>query len=127
MQKKRGGYSFLIRPILFVMDIGILIFYSFHFIAPLCTIQFLVFLCLSWLISAYMLGFYEVYRYTRILKIISLLIQQGSLLLVLMYAYFGLLRITAISFKLNSRFMLTTIVTIGIIKIILYIIIVQAK
>lgn len=120
MHQKRGGYSFLIRPILIVLDLAILMLWSNYFIPLLSTTQFLVFLGIAWLISSYLLGFYEVYRFTRVLTIISLLIKQGALLLILMYAYFGLLRIANISFKVNSKFVFVAVLSIGIIKIIIY-------
>lgn len=41
-------------------------------------------------------------------------------MLILMYAYFGLLRISTISFKDNFKFILITVFTIGVIKIITY-------
>ena len=118
--QKRGGYSFLIRPILIVMDISVLIGLAYFFIPYLITVPFLGFLILSWLVSSYITGFYKVYRFTSILKIISLVLQQGVLFLILMYAYFGLFRIVNISFQTNSQFVLSVLVSVGLLKITTY-------
>jgi len=121
MHHKRGGYSYLIRPILIGFDLIILFFLSRFFLPNLTSdIKFSAFLFISWLCSAYLVNFYDVYRFTRILTIISRLLQQATLMLVLMYAYFGLLRIVAISFKLNSKFIFVTVTVVGVLKLLSY-------
>lgn len=100
MHHKRGGYSYLIRPILIVIDLIILLVSSFYFLNEIVTNQLYVFLSIVWLISSYLLNFYEVYRFTKIVTVISLLIRQGLLILILLYAYFGLLKINFFSVKI---------------------------
>ncbi|KAA1244334.1 exopolysaccharide biosynthesis polyprenyl glycosylphosphotransferase [Aquimarina sp. RZ0] len=120
MHHKRGGYSYLIRPILIVIDLVILITSSSYFLTHLTDNRFYIFISITWLIVAYLLSFYEVYRYSKVITIVSLLCKQATLILILMYAYFGLLRISNISFKDNSKFIFITISIIGIIKFISY-------
>ncbi|WP_299186342.1 exopolysaccharide biosynthesis polyprenyl glycosylphosphotransferase [uncultured Aquimarina sp.] len=120
MHHKRGGYSYLIRPILIVIDLIILLVSSFYFLNEIVTNQLYVFLSIVWLISSYLLNFYEVYRFTKIVTVISLLIRQGLLILILLYAYFGLLKINFFSVKDTFNFIAITISSVGVVKVITY-------
>ncbi len=120
MHHKRGGYSYLIRPILILIDLVILMLFSRYMVPYLANTQFYVVLVVTWLLSAYLLNFYVVYRFTKVLTIISLLIKQATLILILLYAYFGLLRISSISFRDNFKYIFVATVSIGIIKVIVY-------
>ncbi|WP_378180274.1 exopolysaccharide biosynthesis polyprenyl glycosylphosphotransferase [Aquimarina sp. SS2-1] len=120
MHHKRGGYSYLIRPILIVIDLLILLTSSFYFLSDIANNQLYVFLSFVWYISAYLLNFYEVYRFTRIITIISLLIKQGLLILILLFAYFGVLKISFFSIKDIFSFISVAIFSIGVVKIISY-------
>jgi len=120
MHHKRGGYSYLIRPILIVIDLAILLTSSFYFLESIVSNQLYIYLLLIWLISAYLLSFYEVYRFTKVITIVSLLIRQGLLILILLYAYFGLLKISFFSIQDTFYFIISTIVSIGVVKVIIY-------
>ncbi|MHA7059262.1 exopolysaccharide biosynthesis polyprenyl glycosylphosphotransferase [Aquimarina sp. M1] len=120
MHHKRGGYSYLIRPILIVIDLLILLTSSFYFLQDIANNQLYVFLSFVWYIAAYLLNFYEVYRFTRVITIISLLIKQGLLILILLFAYFGILKISFFSVKDTFNFVATTIALVGVVKIIIY-------
>ncbi|GAA0714379.1 undecaprenyl-phosphate glucose phosphotransferase [Aquimarina litoralis] len=120
MHHKRGGYSYLIRPILLVIDLIIVLTSSFFFLNEIANNQLYLFLSFTWYISAYLLNFYEVYRFTKVLTIISLLIRQGLLVLVLLFAYFGILKINVFSIKDTFYFVSIAIFSIGIIKVITY-------
>lgn len=117
MHQKRGGYSYLIRPILIVLDVIILIVcahYTMQTSYPLYG-----FLVLSWLLSAYLLNFYEVYRFTKVIKIVSLLVQQAVLMTILLFAFYGFNR-EYVSIKDTIRFFAFVFVIIGVIKLISY-------
>ncbi|MDY8138689.1 exopolysaccharide biosynthesis polyprenyl glycosylphosphotransferase [Aquimarina sp. 2201CG5-10] len=120
MHHKRGGYSYLIRPILMIIDLAILIASSYYFLNDIISEQLYVFLSITWFVSSYLLSFYEVYRFTKVLTILSLLLRQGFLILILLYAYFGLLRINNFSVDDTFRFVGATIGSVGIIKVITY-------
>lgn len=120
MHHKRGGYSYLIRPILLVIDLIILLTSSFFFLKDIANNQLYVFLSFTWYISAYLLNFYEVYRFTKVLTIISLLIRQGLLILILLFAYFGILKINVFSIKDTFYFISVAVASIGVIKVITY-------
>ncbi|MDH7446383.1 exopolysaccharide biosynthesis polyprenyl glycosylphosphotransferase [Aquimarina sp. 2201CG14-23] len=120
MHHKRGGYSYLIRPILVVIDLLILLASSYYLLNNIVSNKLYVFLSIVWLVSAYLLNFYEVYRFTKVITIISLLIRQGLLVLILLYAYFGLLKINFFSVRDTFYFILTTMSSVGVVKVITY-------
>lgn len=90
MQKHKGRYSGYIRPFSYVLDltiINILVFYVL-----LETLQGLVFHCfvsLSWIIIAWNLDFYGVYRFTSVVKISEKILKQYCLFLIVNFAYIG--------------------------------------
>ncbi|MBQ4820101.1 exopolysaccharide biosynthesis polyprenyl glycosylphosphotransferase [Aquimarina sp. MMG016] len=120
MHHKRGGYSYLIRPILVVVDLIIVLVSSHYFLVDVQSKELYVFLPIVWLISAYMLNFYEVYRFTKVIKIISLLVNQALLILILLYAYFGILKISNFSSLSIFQFIGITISSVSVFKIISY-------
>lgn len=94
MHYKKGGYSYLIRPILMVLDISVLLGAAYYLLPDLVSKPFYVFLGISWFVIANILDFYHVYRFTKVVKIISLLLKQGVFLLVTIFAFIGVLRIS---------------------------------
>ena len=87
--KKR--YSYLIRPIQIIIDIAIIngIVY-FVYDPQFLNFNFLSYISLFWLVISYLLGFYKVYRYTSIFKIISLLCKQFFIFTFGYFTYFGI-------------------------------------
>ena len=80
MKTKTGRYSGYIRPFSYVIDliiINVLAFYLAHTYAHEIFYHFLI--SCVWFIIAANLGFYEVYRYTRVISIISCTLRQGLL------------------------------------------------
>ena len=90
MKYIRGRYSWLLRPALILFDVSIIVFFASYFIdfktfgLPYWSIGFLkskatffvFYASILWLISAYSIKFYNVYRYTTALDILGLLIKQ---------------------------------------------------
>lgn len=120
MHHKRGGYSYLIRPILIIMDLTIVILFAFYILVEVINTQLYFFLVITWLIIAYLLDFYQVYRFTKVVKIMSLLFRQGLLMLILLFAYFGVLRISQFSTNNTLFYVLSVISSVGFIKIVSY-------
>ena len=87
--KKR--YSYLIIPLQIIIDV-LLINSVIYFIddPQFLNIYFLTYISFFWLITSHFLGFYKVYRYTSIFKIISLLCKQGILFTLGYFSYFGI-------------------------------------
>ncbi len=120
MHYRRGGYSYLIKPLLIVIDLIVILWATSYYLNEIATIQFYFFLSVTWLNCAYLLNFYKVYRFTKGVTIISLLGRQGILFLILIYAYFWLLKISNVSVENTIQFITVSISLIGGVKILLY-------
>ncbi|MFI0490941.1 exopolysaccharide biosynthesis polyprenyl glycosylphosphotransferase [Flavobacterium sp.] len=80
MKTKTGRYSGYIRPFSYLIDliiINVLAIYIMPFHAN--EIYYSVFISFAWFIIAANLGFYEVYRYTKVISILNCTVKQGIL------------------------------------------------
>ncbi len=118
MHHKRGGYSYLIRPILICIDLAILIMSIHYCLEDKYDDVLYYYLGLGWLGISYILGFYKVYRFTSVLKIVSSIIKQSAMLLLLLYAFYGFVRSRNVSVVDTVQFISIAVGGIGIIKII---------
>ena len=89
--KKR--YSHFIKPIQILIDLLLIngVVYGVSDTAFL-NAYFLTFITLFWLISSYLTGFYTIYRFTKNLRISSLLAKQFFVFILGYFAYFGAFR-----------------------------------
>jgi putative colanic acid biosysnthesis UDP-glucose lipid carrier transferase len=92
VKTKTGRYSGYIRPFSYLIDliiINVLALYILWFHTN--EIYYAVFISFGWFIIAANLGFYEVYRYTKVIAILNCTLKQGILFtlfcLVLEYFY----------------------------------------
>lgn len=92
MKTKTGRYSGYIRPFSYLIDlviINVLALYILWFHTN--EIYYAIFISFGWFIIAANLGFYEVYRYTKVIAILNCTLKQGILFtlfcLVLEYFY----------------------------------------
>jgi putative colanic acid biosynthesis UDP-glucose lipid carrier transferase len=108
--KKR--YSYLIIPLQIIIDV-LLINSVIYFIddPQFLNIYFLSYISFFWLITSHFLGFYKVYRYTSIFKIISLLCKQGLLFTLGYFSYFG---IFTEGIVVNNQFLILTYIVFSI-------------
>jgi putative colanic acid biosynthesis UDP-glucose lipid carrier transferase len=87
MRTKTGRYSGYIRPFSYLIDfiiINVLAVYTAHF--PVEQIFFPTVLSIAWFCIAAQLGFYEVYRYTKVIAILNCAFKQGSLFAIVSFA-----------------------------------------
>ena len=97
----KTGYSYLIRPLLLMIDLVIINVASYVFLsAELTNVNFIIYINLAWIIISYSVGYYNVYRYTSQIKLISLLIRH---LLVFFMAYFAYLGIFKTSLVIDQQ------------------------
>lgn len=93
MSFKRGRYSGFIRPILYVVDIFLLLLFVFYFYPGRATSPYFApFLIIGWLISSFFTSYYNVYRFTSPIKIISLAAKQYIVYSLIYFSYFGFSR-----------------------------------
>jgi len=88
---KHGRYSGYLRPISYFIDLVIInsiaILYLFK---GQDYIVFSLFASIAWLILSLYSQFYEVYRYTRPVSILALIVRQSILYLLIVFAFSGL-------------------------------------
>ncbi len=88
---KQGRYSGFIKPISYVADLALInalgLFCFFKEIPPL---KFILFLSFGWLVTTFVSGFYEVHRYSTVIRIAKLLFRQILLFSLLMFTYSGI-------------------------------------
>ena len=80
MRTKTGKYSGYIRPFSYLIDLLIINFFAVyiaHF--PVDQVLFLIVLNVGWIGIASDLGFYEVYRYTKVIAILNCALKQACL------------------------------------------------
>lgn len=87
---KQGRYSGYLRPISYLIDLsvinGLAVFYFFKNIDP---ILFVLVVSTAWVILSIASKFYEVYRYTREVTILSLIMRQMILFTLVIFAFSG--------------------------------------
>lgn len=77
MKTKTGRYSGYIRPFSYLVDliiINVLAFYIMPFHSN--EIVYAIFISLAWFVITAYLGFYEVYRYTKVISILNCALKQ---------------------------------------------------
>ena len=91
MIKKIKKYSILIRPLIILFDIVVInsVVYYFSDI-ELLNLQLIGYLSVLWLLIAFYTEFYNVYRYTHVLKLLTLLLSQFFIYVLAFFAYFTL-------------------------------------
>ncbi len=87
---RTGRYSGYIRPFLYVIDLTLIIVLANVFL-DLEELKLLYALLIgpAWIFSAIKSGFYEVYRYTPLVRIFSLIFVQLLLFVLIVFAFFG--------------------------------------
>ncbi|MFD2551540.1 exopolysaccharide biosynthesis polyprenyl glycosylphosphotransferase [Bizionia sediminis] len=89
-QIKHGRYSIYIRPISYAFDLGVInILAVFYFFPNINPIPFTIVTTLGWIFISVKSGFYEVFRYTKEVTIISLAFKQMVLFGLFVFAFSG--------------------------------------
>ena len=87
---KHGRYSGYLRPISYLIDLSIInvlaVLYFFKDINP---VVFVFVVSFSWIILSVSSKFYEVYRYTRQVTILALILRQYLLFTLVIFAFYG--------------------------------------
>lgn len=118
----KGRYSKYIRPISITIDCVMLTVLSLFFLKnfSISLPYFVVYELLIWLSLAYFIGFYEVYRFTKPVEIMTMLFKQSFLFLLLIIAFFSITREIISSFRALLLYMVTSFVLITFCKSLLF-------
>lgn len=90
MGKHTGRYSGYIRPFSYLLDLIIInVLASVFLLDSHNVVYYHLFVSASWVIIAWNVGFYEVYRFTKALEIFGKILNQYVLFIILNFAYLG--------------------------------------
>lgn len=87
---KKGRYSGFLRPISYVIDLLIIHVLAHQFFDQNFEyLNYIIFVSLAWIVLSLKSNFYEIYRFTHVAKIMSLLGKQGIVFFLIVFAFFG--------------------------------------
>lgn len=87
---KKGRYSGYIRPLSYLIDLSIINILAYTFFSNNFQIlNFIIFTTIAWIILSLRSNFYEIYRFTQVVKILSLIGKQLIIFILLTFAFFG--------------------------------------
>lgn len=113
----RGRYSGYLRPISYAIDLTIVSIMAFIFFEGRYALSnFIVFASISWILLSIWSNFYEVYRFTHVVRIVSLLLKQAVIFTILVFAYFGFYQFVQSEPYLIVKYILFTFLFISIFK-----------
>lgn len=88
---RSGRYSGFIRPISYLIDLSIIHVLAYKFFAQdFLYLNYIIFVSIAWVILSLRSNFYEIYRFTHVARILSLLGKQGVVFFLIVFAFFGL-------------------------------------
>lgn len=87
---KTGRYSGFLKPITYAIDLLIIhVLAAPFFEDKFIFLNYIIFVTIAWIMLSLKINFYEVYRFTHIQKILSLLGKQGAIFFLIVFAFFG--------------------------------------
>ncbi|APY08493.1 undecaprenyl-phosphate glucose phosphotransferase [Winogradskyella sp. J14-2] len=118
---KHGRYSGYLRPISYFIDLSIINGIGFLYLLPNQNpFIFSIFISIGWVLLSVYSKFYEVYRYTRPVNILSLIVKQSVLFTLFVFAFSGLYHELKIYPKPIVKYALLSFVLIGVLKFTVY-------
>ncbi|RZP04843.1 MAG: exopolysaccharide biosynthesis polyprenyl glycosylphosphotransferase [Flavobacteriales bacterium] len=119
---KRGRYSGFLRPISYALDLLIIGLVANQLNLEKSTLlNFILFISFSWIVSSLSTRFYEIYRFTSVTRIFTLVGKQSVLFVLLVYSFFGFHREIKLNPKFIVEYILIVVFLITILKISIYI------
>lgn len=117
-----GRYSKYIRPISILFDLAVITFLCLYFFQELNLNigYYLLYQTVVWGLIAFFIKFYEIYRFTTPVEIVSKIVKQGILFLLVIIAFFPFSKEVLFSGKAIASFMVTSFTLIIIFKYLLF-------
>jgi putative colanic acid biosynthesis UDP-glucose lipid carrier transferase len=117
-----GRYSKYIRPISISVDLIVILILGFFFFKDLNfnIERFLVYQSFGWITVAFFIRFYEIYRFTTPLEIISKIVKQGVIFLLITIAFFPFSKQVIFSRIMVAMFIFSVMLLITISKFLLF-------
>lgn len=118
---KRGRYSGFLRPISYVVDLAIIHILAYKFFEQdFQYINYIIFVSIAWIILSLKSNFYEIYRFTHVSRILSLVGKQGIIFFLIVFAFFGYYSVLKTDPIEIIKYVLLVMLFIGIIKFTIY-------
>ena len=119
---KQGRYSVYLRPASYLIDLSIIngLAISYFFKGFIDYQHFAIIISISWIILSISSKFYDVYRYTREVTMVSMIIRQLILFLLIVFAYFGYNNDVGVNPKVVINYVFSVFFLITIFKFTVY-------
>ena len=118
---KQGRYSGFIKPISYVADLALInTFGLLCFFEDRYPLSFLLFISFGWVITTLVSSFYEVHRFSTVIRILKLLFRQILLFSLLIFAYSGINLNLNLNPKLIIKYILVSFFCIAIFKYLMF-------
>ena len=118
IKENRFGY---IHPISLIMDLVLVNLFAYYlpilFRYPLL---FHSYITIAWIVIAFMVKFYLIYRYTRVTHILKLLFRQFFFFSLIVYAFIGFFKQPNMSRLVLAQYILFVFIAVFILKFISY-------
>ena len=121
VKKYAGRYSKYLRPISIIFDLLVVSSFVYLFLdQSLFKVAPIIVFSALWIISAFITKFYEVYRFTKLIRIISFIFYQLLLFSILVFAFFGVVQSPTPGLSQTLVFLLYTFIIISLFKLTLF-------
>ncbi len=121
VKKYAGRYSKYLRPISIIFDLLVVSSFVYLFLdQSLFRVTPILIFSVLWIISAFITKFYEVYRFTKLIRIISYIFYQLLLFSILVFAFFGAVQSPTPGLSQTLVFLLYTFIIISLFKLTLF-------
>src|SRR5690606_34229722 len=125
---KQGGYSGLLKPISYSIDLGIVLLLAYYLPIKLYNpILFFSYLTLGWIVMSIRNEFYSVQRYAKLPLILTLLFKQFTIFFFVLYAFIGFFKENMISRLVLAEYFILCLVLVSFFKILLYFLLMQYR
>ena len=128
LNRIRGRYSRFLKPISYAIDLVIVNLSAYLLPINLKNpILFFSYISLLWIIIALWNNFYEVYRYSKITRILSLIFRQFVFFFLILYAFIGFFKESNISRLLLAQYCLIVFLVVSSVKILIYFLLIRYR
>jgi len=118
---KRGRYSGYLRPISYAIDLFLINYLAIEiFFENMPSVHFIFFASFAWILLSIKSNFYEIYRFTQVVKIFSLIFKQSVLFTLIVFAFFGYYTHVSKDPSLVIRYILSVFLFITIFKLTIF-------
>lgn len=117
-----GRYSKYIRPISITLDLITITLLAVYFMPQLKVnlLEFIFFQNIAWLITAYFLKFYSIYRFTAPVEIFAKLVRQGVIFLLAILSYFPFAQEAEFSGRIIAWYLTAIFILVAVSKFMLF-------